>query len=236
MSKYSSRKEQLFAKATMYRTTDLTDEEMLELLLYQTAPDTAPTVAKTLLNTFGNIGRVMSATESQLMRIDGVSIATSKSILATSLMCQYLLKGQMNRITLHNTEDIYDYCIRLLIPNEIEELYVVCLGQNGEILGKAVFTEQRDDRVTVSIKQLTETALFYNASRVFIAHSHPGGDTTPSVADNELSQNLYNVLRSLNIYLTEHIIVSKKGTYSYFLEGELKNYSSQYEQLHTVQK
>ena len=50
--------------------------------------------------------------------------------------------------------------------------------------------------------------------RVLIAHNHPAGGAEPSANDVDLTLNVRNILSSVNVKLTDHIIVGERETLS----------------------
>ena len=69
-------------------------------------------------------------------------------------------------------------------------------------------------RVIVEPSIVVKEALFCNAVSVVFAHNHPGGTLRPSEADIELTLNLKEILTSINIELSDHIIVANGQYYS----------------------
>ena len=59
----------------------------------------------------------------------------------------------------------------------------------------------------------------YDASQVFLAHNHPGGSLMPSNSDIEITKRISAALRTVNIPVTDHIIVSDDKFYSFAEQG-----------------
>lgn len=60
-------------------------------------------------------------------------------------------------------------------------------------------------------------------SGIAIFHNHPSGSLNPSRADVLLTEKLDKMSKLMNINLKEHIIISRKGAYSFQKEGILEN-------------
>ncbi|NWF66681.1 MAG: hypothetical protein HXX81_04340 [Campylobacterales bacterium] len=58
------------------------------------------------------------------------------------------------------------------------------------------------------------------ATSIYIVHNHPSGELNPSKADIELTKKLIEISKILEIRVNDHIIISKKGYFS-FLENNL---------------
>ena len=60
-----------------------------------------------------------------------------------------------------------------------------------------------------------------HAYSVIIAHNHPSGDPTPSEEDKRVTKQIANAANTLGIRLLDHIIVAKRGYYSFQEQGHL---------------
>lgn len=52
-------------------------------------------------------------------------------------------------------------------------------------------------------------------------HSHPSANTRPSAEDKRFTAILFETLSSMGIALLDNIIVSQKGFYSFYADGEI---------------
>ncbi|RYD55748.1 MAG: hypothetical protein EOP60_05755 [Sphingomonadales bacterium] len=60
-----------------------------------------------------------------------------------------------------------------------------------------------------------------DAEAVVMAHNHPSGDSTPSVADREATRMLARALDGLGIRLLDHLVVTRNGVSSFRAMGLL---------------
>jgi DNA repair protein RadC len=54
-----------------------------------------------------------------------------------------------------------------------------------------------------------------------LCHNHPSGSLKPSRADEELTKKIKEAARFFDITVTDHLIVSENGYYSFADEGIL---------------
>jgi DNA repair protein RadC len=64
------------------------------------------------------------------------------------------------------------------------------------------------DNCAVYPREIVKEGLKHNARSVILFHNHPGGDTTPSAADIECTQSLYDALKLVDICILDHLIVA----------------------------
>ncbi|MCT8001357.1 DNA repair protein [Sphingomonas sanguinis] len=79
----------------------------------------------------------------------------------------------------------------------------------------------REDSVVVPLVRIARDALLLAARAVLIAHSHPDGDTCPSVADLALTRRLSQGLGALDVVLLDHLIVTSAKIVSLREQGLL---------------
>ena len=60
-----------------------------------------------------------------------------------------------------------------------------------------------------------------HAYSIIIAHNHPSGDPTPSDEDKRVTQQIAKAAATLGIKLLDHIIVARRGYYSFQEHGML---------------
>ena len=65
-------------------------------------------------------------------------------------------------------------------------------------------------------------ALCYNASAVLLYHNHPSGDPTPSKADITQTAKLKEACSLMDIFLLDHIVISR-GKYYSFADEEIQS-------------
>lgn len=67
----------------------------------------------------------------------------------------------------------------------------------------------------VDPKMIFSGALLANAQSIILCHNHPSGSLAPSAPDDALTRKLVEAGNLLDIKVTDHIILSSTGYYSY---------------------
>jgi DNA repair protein RadC len=70
-------------------------------------------------------------------------------------------------------------------------------------------------------KEIVRTALLTNASSVILVHNHPSDDLSPSSNDVIITAAVTKACEIMEIALTDHVIISRSGYYSFSREGML---------------
>lgn len=97
-----------------------------------------------------------------------------------------------------------------------ECVVAVHLDGRGRVLGTSSASGTRPDKIDLPIRQIVGDALRHDACALILAHTHPGGDPTPSSDDVEATRMLDQALRALGIRLYDHLIFTPGGDRSSF--------------------
>jgi len=71
------------------------------------------------------------------------------------------------------------------------------------------------DHTPVYPREVVKRALELSATAIILVHNHPSGDPTPSRADIDMTRQLVNAAKALNITVHDHVIVGKHGHASF---------------------
>lgn len=199
------------------------DHEVLELLLYYAIPrrDTNP-VAHRLMERFGSLDGVFSATVEELEEVEGMGKnAATLLALWMPLYRRVRTKPTAKEVILNSTEQAGRYFMDLFFGMRREELYEACLDAKGKLLACCRIAEGSVDAVNINTRRLVENALKCGASAVILAHNHPSGIALPSPDDNTTTLALWDALRAVGIPLIDHIIVADEDYVSLHDNGLL---------------
>ncbi len=93
------------------------------------------------------------------------------------------------------------------------------LNSKNELLHSEDLGEGTVSEAVAFPRRIVEGALKHNATSVILAHNHPEGLSEPSESDNMLTDAVRKALKTVNISLQEHVIISDDGFYSYRKSG-----------------
>ena len=186
------------------------DHEALELLLYYAIPrqDTNP-VAHRLLERFGSLDGVFSASFAELESVDGVGESAATLIRLLFPLCRRVrTAGTGHDVILNSTERAGAYFLDLFFGEKQEVFYEACLDAKGKLTACCPLAEGSADSVSVNVRKVVENALNANASHVILSHNHPSGIALPSDADNRTTIQIRRALEGIGVRLADHIIVA----------------------------
>ena len=102
-----------------------------------------------------------------------------------------------------------------LADEATEVLAFAYLGAGQRVLGLRHARSGSIDRLVLPIREVAADALAFDAVAVVMAHNHPSGDPTPSIADCEATRLLARALGTLEMRLLDHLIVASGGITSF---------------------
>ncbi len=201
--------------------------QALELLLFYAIPrrDTNP-LAHALLEHFGSLDGVFSASERELCEVPGVGKNTAALIL---LIPQILKRSrvaaadEIKYIRCGRDAALY---LRPRLDTEKEEVaLMICLDAQMAVINCLELARGTINAVDFNIRRVIEHAMKSKACYVILAHNHPGGSPRMSREDDAVTGRLYKALDLVGIHLYDHIIVAG-GEYSSIRDmGGMRLYS-----------
>ena len=199
------------------------DIRALELLLFYAIPrrDTNE-LAHALLEEFGSLYGVFSASVDDLCRVEGIGPSAAILInLIPSIMSKAETGGKQKGVQLNSSSAAEEYIASCLKAGQNEKFMLFCLDAKKRVKKTYTPAEGVVNSVQVDVRRVAELALACHASSCIIAHNHPEGDPLPSEEDRELTGMISSALGTLGIPLVDHIIVSSKGCFSFASAGLL---------------
>jgi len=153
-----------------------------------------------------------------LLAVPGVGLAKAGQILsAFELARRHLLKDTV-KITV--AQDVLPLLAD--IAGKQQE-YFVCISLNGanEVIEKRVVTIGLLDKSPIHPREVFADVIADRAAAVIFAHNHPSGDPQPSEADRHTNDQLTEAAKILGLRVLDHVIVTKKGHFSFQEAGLL---------------
>ena len=199
--------------------------KILELLLFFSIPrrDTNE-IAHELIDTFGSIEGVLDADEAELLKIKGItenSVALIKLILPIASI--YRAQKAKPEKVFESANAVGNYLLEKYLSFKSETLSITSFNSKGEIISFDILNEGDSTAVELSTRKLLETVIKRNPACVILAHNHPGGNALPSLADIRLTEKCFDLLKSINVRLLDHIILSAGDYVSMAQSREFKH-------------
>ena len=211
LPEFSRPREKLKEKST----EALSDTELIAVILGsgnkdQDVMSLASKIAKLIAE---NQGRISLET---LSGIEGIGLAKASQILAGFELARRHLTKASAKVS--EAKDVLPFLND--IANKQQE-YFVCISLNGanEVIERRIVTVGLLDKSQVHPREVFVDVITDRAASVIFAHNHPSGELKPSNNDLKIHEQLTEAAKILGIRVLDHIIISKKGFYSFQENG-----------------
>ena len=203
----------------------LSNSELLAILINNGTKDkTAVDLAKELLQCVGNdlqkLGK-FSIQEYLQLQIKGLGVAKSITIAAALELGIRRDSFIKKKTTILSSKDIAEYLRAQLQYKKHEVFAVVFLNRANKILHHEVISEGGITGTVADPRIILKKALEHSATGIILSHNHPSGNLKPSKQDEDLTRKIIGAAKYFDIVVTDHIIVSDEGYFSFADEGIL---------------
>lgn len=104
---------------------------------------------------------------------------------------------------------------------EHEEFHVIWLDCQNQVIAFDRMFSGTLTQTAVYPREVVKAAMKHNAAACILAHNHPSGKCTPSLADEMLTQSLKAALAMVDVKILDHFIVAGNNTPLSFAERGL---------------
>ena len=163
--------------------------------------------AEALLRRFGGVGRIFGAPEPELARVIGDDAARELTLLH-GLLLRVFEHPLRQRTVLGSTEAVKTYLRARLAALPREVFHVLFLDRKNQLIADERLGVGTVDHAPVYPREVARRALELSASAILLAHNHPSGDPTPSRADIDMTKQVAEAVKVLQIVVYDHLIVA----------------------------
>ena len=209
-------------KAVKNGISSLSNSELMAILIGSGTPDESAVelMQKVLASCNDSIARLARLTVDDLCLFKGIGPAKALTIVAA---CELWKRREGDDITrtkyIKSSQDLFRYFHPMLCDLNVEQCHVLMLNSKNGVIDSALIGSGGLTATTVDIRLVIREALMKRATAIALCHNHPSGNINPSRDDNELTKNLRDACKVMNIRFLDHIIVAGDRYYSYNDEG-----------------
>jgi DNA repair protein RadC len=210
-------------KMMVHGAPALSPAELLAILINNgTRSKSAMDLAKEMLAANGNsLNNLSRMSLKDLQRVKGIGPA--KAVVIKAAMELAIKKESENfmREVVTCSADIVKYLQKRLQNENREHFIVVYLNQRNRVISHEVASSGGISGTVVDPRLIIRRALEEHASSIILCHNHPSGNCRPSLQDKELTTKIKNAAQFFDIIVSDHIIVSDEGYFSFADAGEI---------------
>ncbi len=202
----------LHERFQLYGSETLSTSELLALILQtEAAPDLGDEQIARLLQDWGGLG--------DLMRIELGELAQSAHLdLSKAIQLQAILE-LAKRLTAYMAERKYQiltsaHAAQLVMAEMMhldhEQLRVLSLNTKNQVVANQVLYSGTVNSSVLRAAEVFRTAITRKCSAIIVIHNHPSGSTSPSAEDIEVTKQLIEAGKVLDIDMLDHLIIGNQ--------------------------
>ena len=158
----------------------------------------------------------------RLVEFKGIGEVKAIKLKAVVELSKRFQKQQPDKTTVLNSSKIvYESIYMDLDTLPHEEFWILYLNQSNRLLEKYRLSKGGITQTTVDLRLTFKRAFEVGATGLILAHNHPSGGLTPSSSDEQITRKFKLAAASVDLRILDHLIVSKKGYFSFADEGLL---------------
>ncbi len=204
-------------KFLSYGAESLSNAELLAILVGSGTPgqNVIELCKEILVDSEDKIGVLAKRDVNYLCRFKGIGPAKALTIAAAMELATRRRKEVDSYRKVRSSIDLYEAFAPGLQNCLSEEVHMAMIDGAGNIRKIECISKGSFDCSLLDVRIVVSKALLNGFSTVALAHNHPSGSTTPSVADIKSTHEIFRGCQMMRIRLIDHIIIANNEYYSF---------------------
>lgn len=202
---------------------NITNKELISIILQSGLKDkNVSDIAIELLNKY-SMQELKEIEVEDLIKIRGIGYAKAIHLIAAiELGKRIYLKEESKGKKLVNPKDIWIDAKYLISGKKQEEFYCYYFNTKQELIKRKLIYKGTLNSSITHTREIFKEAYKLSAASICCIHNHPSDDTTPSKADIEFTNHLFETGIIQGIPVIDHIIVGETNYYSFYEHNNIK--------------
>lgn len=188
----------------------LSDSELLAILIRNGLKGySAIDIARDMLIQYDGLSNLISYDFSEFKKFKGMG-----TVKAVTLAAAFEITRRVNlNITktlkqINSPKDIAKYFIPRFIGIKTEIFIVLLLNSSNHIFREVEISKGILNSSLVHPREVFKIAISESAASIILLHNHPSGNPEPSKQDIQITKQLYDAGKIINIPVLDHIIIA----------------------------
>jgi len=206
--------ERPYEKLKMYGAEKLTNSELLAIIIKSgTKEFTALDLAKKVLKLNDNhekddLSFLQDISIAEFTSIKGIGEIKAIQLLAVCELVKRINKPiNKENIKIKDAEDVAKLLMNELKYEKREVVKLILLNNKNIILKIKDISYGGTNFAMIEPKEILSEAIKIHAPKIILVHNHPSGDATPSKADYNITDRIYEASEILGVEFLDHIII-----------------------------
>jgi len=174
----------------------------------------AEELGRILLNAFGTLREIDSASINEICSIEGIGIAKATQIKAAFEMGKRLNREKAaEREKLNSPQDVVDYVREFYAPYlrdaKKEFFNIILLDIRNKVIENVEMSTGNLSSSFVDPGEIIRIATSRSAAGIILIHNHPSGEPDPSDDDIKITNIVVRACKLVGIKVLDHIIIGR---------------------------
>lgn len=203
----------------------LSDTELLAMLLRSGSKGhNVVSIAQRLIADAGSLTALIKWNEADFRRLTGIGRIKALQLVTVMEIVRRGLNGAAptEEPVLNRPELIHTHFRAQIGSLSVEKFWVLCLNRKNRLIKQVEVTSGTATSSLAHPREVFREAIRHGATAVVCVHNHPSGDPAPSAADVQVTRQLRDAAKAVDIELLDHVIVGRpsadpqgRGYYSF---------------------
>ncbi|HKB57275.1 MAG TPA: DNA repair protein RadC [Lacunisphaera sp.] len=208
----------------------LSDTELLAMLLRSgSRGHNVITIAQRLIAEAGSFAALVKWNETDFRRLTGIGrVKALQLVTVMEVARRVLMHSNEAEAVFNRPELVLAHFSAQIAGLAVEKFWVLCLNRKNRLLKQVEITSGTATSSLAHPREVFREAIRHGATAVVCVHNHPSGDPAPSAADVQVTRQLREAAKTVDIELLDHVIVGRaaadpqgRGYYSFRESGVL---------------
>lgn len=202
--------ERPYEKLELRGAENLSNSELLAIIIKTgTKKESSVVIAQRILRLIGNnsIRSLKEISINQLMEIEGIGKVKAIQIKAVCELAKRMGEPIKLQTVIKGPSDVANMVMEEMRYETKEEARVLLLNTKNKVQKIIKVAQGGTNFAVIEPKEILEEAIKMGLPKIILLHNHPSGDPTPSKADYELTDKVYECAEMLGISLLDHIVI-----------------------------
>jgi DNA repair protein RadC len=189
----------------------LSDTELLAMLLRSgTRGQDVLTLAGRLVGEAGSLAGLIAWKDEDFKRLKGIGRVKALQLVTVMEIARRVLGHQGGSEPLLNRADLVStYLLPLACGLAVEKFWVLCLNRKNRLIKRVEISSGTATAALAHPREVFRAAVRESAASIICAHNHPSGDPAPSAPDLQVTRQLRDAAKAVDIELLDHVIVGR---------------------------
>ncbi len=212
------------ARFDNFGTGALSDTELLALVMQNgMATPELLKLAGQLIAQAGSLRSIMSWHPADFLQLKGIGRGKARQLAALMEIGRRLMAPLTDEPPMLNRPElIAEYMRPIASGLEVEKFWAACLNRKNRLLKLVEVTSGTATSSLAHPREVFRAAIRHGATAVICIHNHPSGDPAPSAADVQVTRQLRDAAKAVDIDLLDHVVIGRanadpqgRGFYSF---------------------